>query len=305
MKAKILLSWVVCLLWSNANGHADFRYSESAKVTGGMMASMMKVMGAFSEGIAQASGPMQSSTYVKGNRLRKEEPTGKVEIVDLDKQWVILIDPASRTYSMFTLDEMRTGLRQAHETARQNAGATVPMIPKVEIRPMAATKTILNHTSREVKIRTNIEMQSEDRQGKAQTTLFWFTSDAWVASTVRGYDEVSNFYEAMSHHLDWLPGQMFSGAGGVSPVMEEFRKLIARMKGFPLVQSSSFGALEQGGRIGSQSAHVGPSNGESFLDMTIEVTSFSNSPLNENLFQVPAGYTQMEQGARDMVGGRR
>ena len=305
MKAKTLLFWVVCLLWSTANGHADFRYSESAKVTGGMMASMMKVMGAFSEGVGQANGPMQSSTYVKGNRLRKEEPTDKVEIIDLDKQWVILMDPASRTYSMVTFDEMRTALRQAHETARQNAGANVTTIPKVEIRPMAATKTILNHTSREVKIRTNMEMQSEDPQGKAQTTLFWFTSDAWVASTVKGYDEVRNFYEEMSHHLDWLPGQMFSSAGGVSPVMEEFRKSMARMKGFPLVQSSSFGASERGGQISSQPARVGPSNSGSFLDMTIEVTSFSDSLLNENLFQVPAGYTRVEQSARDMVGRTR
>jgi len=301
MKAKILLFWMGCLLWPNANGHADFKYSESAKVTGGMMASMMKVMGTFSEGVAQASGPMQSSTYVKGNRLRKEEPTGKVEIIDLDKQWIILMDPASRTYSMVTFDEMRTALRQAHETARQNAEANVTMIPKVEIRPMAATKMILNHTTREVKIRANMEMRSEDPQGKAQTTLFWLSSDAWVASAVRGYDEVRSFYEEMSHHLDWLPGQMFGGAGGVSPVMEEFRKSMAQMKGFPLVQSSSVGASEQGGRIGSQPLHVGPSSSDSFLDMTIEVTSFSNSPLNENLFQVPAGYIQVEPRDRDVV----
>jgi hypothetical protein len=305
MKARTLLFGVVCLLCSSANGRADFRYTESAKVTGGMMASMMKVMGAFSEGVGQASRPMQSSTYLKGNRLRKEEPTGKVEIIDLDKQWVIVIDPASRTYSIFTFDEMRTALRQAHETARQNAGANVTTTPKVEIRPMDATKTILNHTTREVKIRTNIEMQSEDPQGKAQTTLFWFTSDAWVASTVRGYDEVRCFYEEMSHHLDWLPGQLFGGGGGVSPVMEEFRKSMARMKGFPLVQSSSFGASEQGGRSGSQLAHVGPSNSGSFLDMTIEVTSFSNSPLSEDLFQVPAGYAHVKQSGRDMLRGRR
>jgi hypothetical protein len=61
---------------------------------------------------------------------------------------------------------------------------------------------------------------------------------------------VRKFYEEMSHDLDWLPDQPFGAAAGISPVMEEFRKSLARTKGFPLVQSLSFGASERGGRIG-------------------------------------------------------
>jgi hypothetical protein len=305
MKAKILLLCLACLLWSSTNSHADFKYTESTKVTGGMMARMMKVMGAFGQGVGQVSRPMKSSTCVKGNRLRKEEPTGEVEIIDLEKQWIIAIDPQSRTYSIVPFAEMRSALRELHETASQDGGANVRMIPRVEVRPTGATKTMLNQRTREVKIRMEMEIQSEDPKGKAQTTSFWFASDAWVASAVAGYEEVREFYETVSHDLDWLPGQMFSGDGGVSPVMEEFRKSLARMKGFPLVQSSSFGASERGGRIGSQRTGTDPSNNDSFLDMTIEVTSFADSPLNESLFQVPAGYARVERSGRDMIGGRR
>jgi hypothetical protein len=37
--------------------------------------------------------------------------------------------------------------------------------------------------TREVKIRMGTVPQSGDPQGKAQTISFWFTSNAWVAST--------------------------------------------------------------------------------------------------------------------------
>jgi hypothetical protein len=297
MKAKILLFWVGCLLWLSANGDADFKYTESAKVTGGMMASMMQVMGAFNQQAGNSSKPMESSTYVKDDRLRRDEPTGKIEIIDLGRHLIIGIDPQSRSYSIITFDEMRTAL---HEAATQNGSANARMIPKVEFRPVAATRTILSQRAHEVKIQMDMEMQSKDAQGKAQTTSFWYSSDTWVAYTVHGYDEVRKFYEAMGQDLDWVPGQMFGGTSGISPAMEEFRKSLARMQGFPLLQSASFGASDQGGQGGSHQAHTGSSNSSSFLDMTIEVTSFSDSPLNETLLQIPAGYTQVEQGTRDV-----
>lgn len=304
MKANTLLA-VTCLLWLSGNGYPDFKYTESAKVTGGMMASMMKVMGAFNQQAGNSSKPMESSTYVKGDRLRRDEPTGKIEIIDLDRHLIIGIDPQSRSYSIITFDEMRTALHEAHEAATQNGNANARMIPKVEFRPVAATRTILSQRAHEVKIQMDMEMQSKDAQGKAQTTSFWYSSDTWVVYTVNGYDEVRKFYEAMGQDLDWVPGQVFGGTSGISPAIEEFRKSLARMKGFPLLQSASFGTSDQGGQGGSHQAHTGSSNSSSFLDMIIEVTSFSDSPLNETLFQIPAGYTRVEQGTRDVMGPDR
>ncbi len=51
---------------------ADFKYTETSKITGGMLSGMMKVMGAFSKEARKAGEPMQSTTYVKGNRLRRD-----------------------------------------------------------------------------------------------------------------------------------------------------------------------------------------------------------------------------------------
>jgi hypothetical protein len=91
------------------------------------------------------------------------------------------------------------------------------------------------------------------------------------------------------------------GASEVSPAMDEFRKSLARMKGFPLVQNASFGASDRtGGGVRLPRSDV--LNAGSILDMTIEVTSFSDAPLEDSLFEIPPGYTRVEQGAGDVQG---
>jgi hypothetical protein len=41
------------------------------------------------------------------------------------------------------------------------------------------------------------------------------------------------------------------------------------------------------------------------MDMTMEVTSFSNNSLDMSLFDIPVGYTQVQQNPDEMFGGRR
>jgi len=48
-----------------------------------------------------------------------------------------------------------------------------------------------------------------------------------------------------------------------------------------------------------------PSQPGSMMDMTIEVLSFSNSALDASLFDIPAGYAQVQRNADDVVGGKR
>jgi hypothetical protein len=41
------------------------------------------------------------------------------------------------------------------------------------------------------------------------------------------------------------------------------------------------------------------------MDMMVEVTSFSSNSLDSALFDVPAGYTQVQKDPDEMFGGRR
>jgi len=41
------------------------------------------------------------------------------------------------------------------------------------------------------------------------------------------------------------------------------------------------------------------------MDMTTEVTSFSSDSLDPNLFEIPAGYTQVKENPEQILGGRK
>ena len=71
---------------------ADFRYDETSKITGGSIVNMTKFAGAFSKQARQITDPVNSTILVKGNRMAhiNQEIT---EIVDLDKETIIKIDP--------------------------------------------------------------------------------------------------------------------------------------------------------------------------------------------------------------------
>jgi hypothetical protein len=56
----------------------------------------------------------------------------------------------------------------------------------------------------------------------------------------------------------------------------------------------------------SGSSSSQPSSGSgSLMDVQTEVTSFSNSPLNKDLFEIPAGFTPVPRDPDEMMGGRK
>lgn len=61
---------------------------------------------------------------------------------------------------------------------------------------------------------------------------------------------------------------------------------------------------DQDSSTGSSSGQPS-SNSGSLMDMQTEVTSYSNSPLDKSLFEIPAGYTQVQRDPDAMLGGRK
>jgi len=371
MEKKIASLMVVGLLCGSGVGRADFKYTESAKITGGMMAGMMKFAGAFSK---QAGQPITTTHYLKGNRMRIEQNVGKVQIVDLDGRRFIDIDPQKQTYSVLTFDEMRAALEKMQENMNQKGAK---MVPKFEVTPTQNTKVLMGQPTHEVKVRIEMQVQSENpNQQQAQNVSFLVSSDMWVASTVRGYQEIQKFHERMAKELNWLPGTSFGANPQMARGMLELQKGGAALNGLPLLQfasmgmtgmpqpSGSGGAQSQGqketqaqttqseagksanseetsqtitspsdalakglggvfGGFGKKkkkqeaeqtsagSSTSTPSPGQagsgsgSLADMTIEVTSFSSDPLDAALFEVPAGFRQVQASADEVLGNKR
>jgi hypothetical protein len=329
MRRTAALALIVLLTLSlSTPSFADFQYTETSTITGGMMVGTMKMLGAFSKDARKASQPRNTTISVKGNRMRREETDGKAEIWDLDGRRIIHLDTKSRTYYTVTFDEMRAQMEEARKKAAEQQSkhkggdaAQVKMTPKIKITPGTETKKLLGHTAKEVKVRIDMEMESTDPKTKGQSGAMWTTSDEWLAP-VAGYDEMKRFYMRMAKELDWMPDAVLGANPQFAPAMAELQKSSAKLEGMPLLHNTSVGFSGTGqpgqspqanqsgnpltngigGLFGKkkkkdddaqQPAEAASASG-SLMDMTVEVTSTSTSKLDSGLFDVPSDYKQVE-----------
>jgi hypothetical protein len=319
----------VLLFASSISSFADFQYTEKSKITGGAMASSMKVIGVFSKDARQAGQGTTSTISVKGNKMRRESDAGTAEIVDLDGHRMIQLDLKHKTYSILTFEQLRAQIEEARrKMAEQQAKHSkqdpqVKITPKIEVTPGTGTRQILNYTAKEMKTRVELEMQSQDPKNPG-TANTWMSADSFIAP-VKGYDELKHFYMVMARELDWMPGAILGANPQMNVASVELRKSTAKLTGLPLLQYTSMGmgapqpantnpsTQEQpkssgnpiskglGGLFGrkkednSQKQASSPdSAGGSLMDMTTEVTSVSNTAIDASLFEIPAGFKQVE-----------
>ncbi len=334
MRRALACSLSVVLVFSlSASCFADFQYTETSKITGGSMSGAMKFAGVFSKDAKQATQGSTATITFKGNKMRREDSLGQVQIIDLDARKIIHIDTRKTTYSEMTFDEMRAQLEEARKKAAEQQArhnkdqGNIKIVPKIQITAGKDTKKLLDYTAKETKVRVDMEMQSDDPKAAGQTANMWVNSDAWIAP-VKGYDEVKRFYQRLAKELDWVPGAVFGGNPQIAPAMVEYRKSTAELNGMPLLSLVSVGMAGQPGtqpaaqddskqsgnpithgigglfgkkkkkeddaQQGDQSASTPSGTPGSLIDTTIEVTSTSTNPVDASLFQVPAGFKQVQ-----------
>src|ERR1700757_5223535 len=107
MKRTLACGLSAALMFSlSTSCFADFQYTETSKITGGSMSGAMKFVGVFSKDAKQATQGAASTISFKGNKVRREDSMGQIEIIDLDARKIIQIDTRKKTYSEMTFDEM-------------------------------------------------------------------------------------------------------------------------------------------------------------------------------------------------------
>ncbi|MDE3180812.1 MAG: hypothetical protein KGM47_14285 [Acidobacteriota bacterium] len=260
MSKRMPLYFLAVCLGLSLPGYADFKYAETSQVTGGAMAGAMKAMGIFSKSARQATKPMEGTTYVKGDHLRRDSADGTYQIIDLGGQQIIQVDPAHQTYSVFTFQQMRdavqkmeqnmnSGMRQAREKEKGN---NVTMTPKIDINPTGRTQTILGQNAQEVQMKVEMLFQSTDSQQQAQSGSFTTDVDSWVAPSVAGYGEVNNFYKKMAQEINWSPNAAFGTNPNMMKSMAELYKSGKIPSGLPMLVTTSMTAAGQPGAQGAQ-----------------------------------------------------
>ena len=213
---------------------ADFSYQETTTITGGMLLSMMKVVGVFSK---QAKEPVKGELAIHGNKMVHRSQTHSV-IIDLDAQTITSIDSQKKTYSVMTFDEMKRMLDEMSQKMQKSDKAE--MTWKASVTNTGNSKTIAGYNAKEMVMK--IEMEGKDKQS-GQTGSMVITSHIWISSDVQGYSEVRDFYKKMAAKLDWTPsGNMFLSRPDVAKGMAEAYKEMAKIDGTPVYQTMSMGA---------------------------------------------------------------
>ena len=371
MKSASVLILCTLLVAGPLPARADFKYSDTAKITGGSLKSMMKTVGIFSKQASQAMKPITTTHYIKGNRLRTDNPDGRVQVIDLGGRRIIEIDSQKHTYTEVTFEEMKAAMQKAQDNAQKKmqeetkkqeaAGKKDPQAnlnAKVSVTPGTASRQIQGLTANELKIQVDLEIQAQNDappSGQASGPVSGTITtniDSWVAPSVPGYQEIGEFYKRMAKEINWVPPSNIHIDPRVSQSMDELQKNQAAFNGLPLVQYLSMSMIasqDESGNASSNGNSGGTNNSENtssssstptsasdavvkglgglfskkkkkddaaaeqnpqnppppsspgaLMEMTIEVTSFSDAALDGSLFEIPAGYTRVQENSDQM-----
>ena len=217
---------------------ADFSYEQTSKITGGMVASLMKVAGAFSK---QAREPIRETIAVKGDRMWTGNDMHG-QIIDLAKETITTIDFQKKTWSVMTFAEMAQMLDQMSKSMKQNKDADVHF--KVSANATGQTRQIAGVEAREMLLK--MEMEGTDKQS-GQTGGMVITTNIWMAPKAPGYDEVRDFHRRMAEKLNWSPGSGSIGAGQpeVAKGLAEVYKEAGKLDGMPVLQETKMAGQGQ------------------------------------------------------------
>jgi len=368
---RVVLS-ILLLMPLSVPVRADFKYTDTSQITGGALVGIANFAAKFSKDSRQALQPVATTHSVKGNHLRTDNSDGTVQIIDLDGRRIIAIDNQKKTYSVATFEEVKAALEKARQNAQQQMpqpgankqDAQLNVTPKFTVLPGGGSRVILGQNTTETKVKMDMEMQAQNSgQTPAATqpngpnsVTFTMTMDMFVAPSVAGYQEISEFYKRMAKEVNWVPPTSIHVDPRMTQGMEEMQKNSAALKGLPMLsyvsmgmpaqpngvqnssqnssgtasrQSSSsnsssdtptntsdavvkglgslFGKKKQQDNSSSQAASAPPPNPNpdpnALMEMTMQVTSFSDSSLDASLFEIPTGYARV-QGNPDQILGQ-
>jgi hypothetical protein len=241
MFRRAFLAASLCFATSTA-ALADFSYEQSSKVTGGAMAGMMKLAGAFSKA---AREPMTSTVIVKGDRMAHLSPS-HISIIDVKNETITDIDPQKKTYSVITFADMTKAMQRMSEKVNEKAKDEHGEITyKASVKETGEKKVISGFNTKEVIL--TITAEGTDKKSGQQGAMN-VVSSMWMAPKVPGYEEVSGFYKRMGEKMAWTPGAggLAMQRGDMMKGMGQLAKESAKLEGIPVLQIMRMGGAADG-----------------------------------------------------------
>jgi hypothetical protein len=259
---------------------------------------------------------------IKGHKMARVDARSTM-VIDTEAQTMTTVNNENRTYYVTTFEEMRKMLDGA------GGGPVGVSDLKVDVKDGDQSKTLLGHETHS-KILTITSTITDEKSGAKIDTVI--QNELYMARGVEGSEELRNFYKKASG-LPWAQG---GGPGMNRPemmkAMSEAYRAAGSMDGLPLMTVMTITGAMPGMPAmpaGADGAGGNPMEGKmaalaaimakrrqqqsgapaapdqapnALMQMTIEVTSVSNKPVDPALFEIPAGYTKTDKPA---MRGRR
>jgi hypothetical protein len=232
MTLRSFYTGALALTLAAPGAFADFSYDQTSKITGGAMQGMMKFAGAFNK---QLREPMVTTVAVKGNRMANISKES-INLIDLDAQTITDINLKDRTFSTITFAEMTAAMQKAMERVNKDMAAQGADAKwNINVKDTGESQTVNGLPAKRFVI--DVEMAATD-QKSGQSGAMNTSMDMWMTPSIRGYDEVKRFYEAMAEKMAFTPGGMgmAMGRADMAKGMAQAYKEAAKMDGIPVMQ---------------------------------------------------------------------
>lgn len=281
---------------------ADFKFTQSGQLTGTDVAASIAKYG--------YHGPRTTvtTTSVKGSYLRIDLPDGCYGIIDLKERQEIEVDPERQSYSAISFDGIRAQNRadeQAEQALAKNAKPR--FTTQIQTASTGRTRVFLGQTAREFRIKL-VDKPLTPQKPAGQNEGPGVEIESWVAPSVRGFSEVSNFYARLAAALGSKAAQLGTPKGVVELMVAEedqqqeqpvwvalVTKGILDLVGAPKIPNALPMLQTFGTRAGRTSQPSGFKWG-----LTVQVTAYSAGSLDESLFRVPSNYVPSRSKPKDM-----
>ena len=291
MRTTVLL---ITTLASSLTARADFSYTSTTKMSGGMFA-----------GAAGANGSV-SKHFLKGQKMKIDFGDNTM-VLDFEAQTMTSISKSRKTYSVTNFSDIGQNMKQA--------GAEI----NVDFKQTGQRKNVNGFNATEAIMTMEIDSPQARKSGvKAQMEV-----DMWISADVPGASELHAFYQKNAARFPWAAMGGGSGNPSMQKAMADMQRKLAGMTGVPvleIVRMKPLGAgneaqnakmdearakLEEMKKQGGQQAAIaeqmlarmggGAAGGGMMFETTVESSNFSTASIPDSEFAIPAGYQLVQK----------
>jgi hypothetical protein len=290
--------------------HADFSYESKTTLKNGVVGEAVL----YAETLVRGGKPVVATHMIKNNRmatLTKKHTT----IIDLNRDAIVEIDFARKTYLSMTFDQMKQIL--ANAKTRSGGSGTFDVSSKAA----GGSKAFGFFNARHTIVTMALPASSDSHPESVSRVLV----DSWLL-TMPGFSEAEDFRRKLGEKLSYAFASGLSEIGLLEPKflagLEEIGKLTNEGDDMPVERTIRMGAPDSGdlephdeassqkngvvsetlSRIGNlgrkkNAGEPAPPPTGLLLDLTTELSNFGSGPADEVKFNVPEGFKQVQPPA--------